>query len=448
MRSKESWQTIGPYKTIFTDLRARSKRRILEGKTGFGKSTLAFQMAHDWCLNKIPSPLSKFEVLLLLQLQPEDMFSPIMKGLKRSVLPKDCPLRWNDIESVLQKYSALMVLDGYNIDEDRQSEKSCDVMNIMNRKMLKNVDVIMACTVVPKECLKNTKRLRMTGFDDKARDEYVRKAITSDYSDVMSIIEQQFSENPVLKSFSQAPFFFAIIAHMCEETKTFEIFKTTKDFFKLFSDCFYRHTRKHSHNEDMQMYCQSDDDDSKLEKIAFKGLCENDECIVWDREELENEIGQECYNRFVRTGILAEETFVEKRTYKTEVQFAHKLLCDWHAANYISKFSLELESEKVKSVVSVMDMSVLHHLCTSVWELQRDIATFIDYAKDRTDYIEFATRFIFQNNIHVDNIWDCAVELCSQQVLFTNKQSEMFQRSMIHLLDAASDHKVKLFTIL
>ncbi|PIK42691.1 putative NLR family CARD domain-containing protein 4 [Apostichopus japonicus] len=169
--------TVRVLQSIYSDRRIKSTRRILEGEPGYGKSILTLQLAYDWCNGVQGSPLSNVEILILLRLRQLGGVKSIYRAINR-FLASGSRLSEKDIEDVLKNASSVeILLDGYDEYPDQDKIKGNDVRSIIMREMFPNHDVTLTTRYLPKKFPKLTKRVKLTGFDNEARDEYLRKAI-------------------------------------------------------------------------------------------------------------------------------------------------------------------------------------------------------------------------------------------------------------------------------
>ncbi|KAJ8049590.1 NLR family CARD domain-containing protein 4 [Holothuria leucospilota] len=428
------WEEIASYQIIFSDSRFVAKRRLIEGKAGFGKSTLALKMASDWCSSNIKPPLSNIELFLLIRLRQEGLSKHIYAHLNHDALPNDSPLSGHDIKQVLRNCtSVLIVLDDVNFCLDQSNDTKCDIAEIVQGKMFSKLDVIMMSTSVPKECSRETKHLRLTGFHDKRRVEYIQKVFGDDNTLTADEVKLTLRENSMMNYFCKIPFFFVLLAHKIHETKQLETFSEESDLSKCILGCFHCHFV-------LQMGDNNTLDFSTLKKInqafgkfAFEGLCSSNHGLKWSKDDMIDSIGQLYYDYYVQMGILVEheicddfegDSKVRKTISQVMIQFYDNEFVYWYAAYYIAKGNVDWFSASVKSAV----------------ESSSYLKTLHQSAENR---IEFAMLWINDQGPYVSGVLDVVKKLCSSEVEFNNKQKEVFKRSMLRILEIASDNKVR-----
>ncbi|KAJ8018706.1 NLR family CARD domain-containing protein 4 [Holothuria leucospilota] len=485
-----TWEKLCSYHNILDDDRVKSTRRIIEGEPGYGKSTLTLQLSYDWC-NKIPlSYLKDIDVLILLRLRQLGGVTSVYRAIKQFLLPKDSKLTESDIADIISECSSvLVILDGYDEYPDQDVDVDSDVISIIMRNMFQKFEVILTTrsSYLPKKCPALTKRLKLTGFDDNARDQYIRKAVVGDDVTAAEKIKQRLKENPVLGDLCQVPLFFVMFAHMSHESEQFQKFNSVTSFFRYMISCFHSHMKNKMGDENVKKYDLFETDHAELDKLAFEGLSRKDQQIVWSKHYMCERLGRDFYDQYVRIGILVEEEVLdisedpnaiisEHIQYKAEVRFYHKLFCEWYAAHHLSEYASRNdvtfdpweESEGSEGSYSVSDKDdepeyrngiesqTDHYLkYLDPFDLQyvyrfacglNSTAAYkiIGYLKTREDAKKFAVLCIFEKSGRVEGVIKDVKDLCAKNVDIDINASLLLQRSTIQLLEIATANKVTL----
>ncbi|PIK46559.1 hypothetical protein BSL78_16568 [Apostichopus japonicus] len=63
------WDKLSSYQEVVKGNCLKTKRQILEGEPGYGKSTLTLQLLYDWCKSLSKSPLRGVDVIVYLRLR-------------------------------------------------------------------------------------------------------------------------------------------------------------------------------------------------------------------------------------------------------------------------------------------------------------------------------------------------------------------------------------------
>ncbi|KAJ8050543.1 NACHT, LRR and PYD domains-containing protein 14 [Holothuria leucospilota] len=469
LRRKEEWGDLETYKNILEDPRVKSTRRILEGDPGYGKSTLTLQLAFDWCEGNCESFLKRnVEILIILRLRQLGGVSSIYRAVKQFLLPKESCLQCSDIERIMTtSKSVLVVLDGFDEFPDQSVESKSDVMKIITSEMFPTYEVILTTrsSCLPKEPMVRTKRMRLTGFDEKARDEYIRKAVVYEgnedqKSSEIKKVRRCLRENVVLGDLCQVPLFFVMFAHMTHEGDNFKEFNSVTTFFRYMITCFHSHMKNKlkvdKNARRLKQLDQLEECHSELDRIAFEGLSKNDQQLVWKREALVRKLGKQFYKHYVSIGILVEEEVLEiddspgrkqceHIQYVTEVRFYHKLFCEWYAAHYLGEYLSQTSYSEYRKVLIKLDPFDLQYTFRFACGLNPGAAEkIIDYLNGHEDASKFAILCILEQTGKIDTMKETIRTLCLQDITFKENDNKLLQRTTIQIMKIASDSEIRI----
>ncbi|XP_071852829.1 uncharacterized protein [Apostichopus japonicus] len=449
-KQDESWRRLKSYKNIFTDSELRTTRRILEGEPGYGKSTLTLQLAYGWCNGVNDSPLYGVENLIVLKLRQMGNIKKIDRAIKMFLLSKEPRIRRIDINKIIESFSStVIILDGYDEYPDRDNDAGNDVGKIIRYKKLQDVDVTLTTRYLPKDYSKSkTKRVKLTGFDEISRDEYIRKAVTGPNDEAaVDKIKRALKENALLDDLCQVPLFFVMFSHMTHESDIFQKFNTLTDFFMYMIKCFHDHQKNKSLDENTYPYMiRFETHYEELCQIAFEGLNKEQQQIMWERDVMCKRLGQALYAHYVAIGILVEESvFVAiDGQMKILVRFYHKLFCEWYASyiliDVVSEAKTTAELSRALRYLDPFDLQYLYRFACGI---NGSVGSkIIDYLKSRKDGDKFAILCILEKSGGVDDIKGTVSELCSKLVEIDKGHSKLLQRSTVQLLQIASSHDI------
>lgn len=475
-KKHEKWRQLKNYQTIFTEREIKSKRRILVGEPGYGKSTLALKITHDWCQEI--APMKEFQILILLRLRQFKDEATIYSAIKKFLLPEDSKLTKSDIKSILDCSSTAILLDGYDECPDRGKEGAA-IERINKEEMCQDHEVVLTTrtSCLPPDHENTTNKLvRLCGFDEDSRKMYIRNVIARGCSDVADKISKFLKENPVAADFCKIPLLFAMICCMVKNSESFQNLKTVTQFFRHIIKCF------HSHKDIKitQVTREEKLDHSKLDKVAFEGLSGDGPHIPWSKNKLIDEISKDLYDEYIHIGILVEEEVYDHDTltYYTETRFFHKLFAEWHAAHYLAKVAAQpeaefepwqkrrrlstVEREEGKSppnqasnnntvrLLKNLDPNDVNYMYRFACGLNRDAGLkIIKHLGTKEGYDKYTLLCIKEWGGNLETIRDTVSLLCSSlRIRFIrDTDSIMLQKSTVALIDFASSRKIPIDTL-
>ncbi|PIK43679.1 hypothetical protein BSL78_19471 [Apostichopus japonicus] len=449
-------ERLSSYKDIFTDSSpGLYKRRIVKGEAGYGKSTLALQLAYDWCNGVKDSPVSAADVLILLKLRQLGDVRSIYKAIKVILLPSEIRLNSKDIKDILQQCTTVkIILDGFDEYPNRGKSIRSDIWRIIKSKLFETVDVTLTARFIPTDFKRSSpKLLQLCGFDEVARDQYIRKAITGENNaNAVDKIKRGLRENPILDDICQVPLFFVTFAHMTHERDDFPKFKSVTDFFVYMLKCFHSHDRNKASDHDAVSYSvEYEQNHVELDKVAFEGLNKENQQITWNKKQLCKRLGKKFYDKYIRVGILVEEEILETTSddikTTTGVRFYHKLVCEWYASFRLAIATENARNEfELETILGKMDPLDLQYIFRFACGLNPSAASkIIEYLKKRNGCDKFAILCILEQNGDFEDIRKTVTKLCSREVFIAREDSKLLQRSTVQLLQIASSHDVSVF---
>ncbi|KAJ8034299.1 NLR family CARD domain-containing protein 4 [Holothuria leucospilota] len=451
---KEIWESLDSYHNLIPKLQVASKRSLLEGEAGYGKSTLTLQLAYDWCNRVDRSPLKDVDVLVILLLRQLGGMPSIYQAIRQFLLPKDTVLEVSDIENIIQKTaSVVIILDGYDEYPD-QDKLETDVINIIQRDMFQQIHVILTTrsSCIPQEFAPHTRRVRLNGFDETARDKYIRKAIAGSDDMVAKRIKRRLIENPVLGDLCQVPLFFVMFAHMTHEREEVGEFNSVTSFFSYMISCFHSHMRNKLKDKNVNEFNDIEANHRELDKLALEGLCEVR--MVWDRNEMCSKLGEGFYKHYIKIGILIEDEILDMQKgpelfeYKIEVRFYHKIFCEWYAAHLLADYAVDNSFSDLRETLKRLDPFDLHYVYRFACGLKPSAAeNILQYLKSIREGEQFSMLCILEQKGKMDNIRETVADLCSDVVVIANKDNKLQLRSTIQLLEIASSNAIPIASV-
>lgn len=442
------WEKINCYHKIFDKIANVSERIIIESNPGYGKSTLALKFAYDWCNSVKDSPLAGVDMLILLKLRHLSKDYSIFQAIKKFLLPRDSPLCEKAIELVMRESkSTVIILDGYDEYPDIETDSSSNIVSMIRMEMFQQSVVILTTRsfMLPKSYPPKTNRIRLTGFDEGARDLYISRAVVGDNNVVAKQIRQSLQENPVLRSLCQVPLFFVMYAHMTHDSKSTLEIKSVTSFFRYMIACFHAHLNNKMKNKDVRVLTRKQSDQDVLDEVAFDGL--RTKKFVWDKDVLCTRLGEALYNHYKQLGILVEEVFDEinyagEIRSKTEVRFFHKLFCEWYAASCLSRKVVEKDSN-LPDILQQIDPIHHHYLYRFACGLNVDAAKVITTHFNKIKGADtFAILCSLEQSGDFHHTMETVRNLCSDYVAIDKNDSNLLQCSVLQLLEMGSSNQI------
>ncbi|XP_071838815.1 uncharacterized protein [Apostichopus japonicus] len=173
------WDKLSSYQELVTEYCLKTKRHILEGEPGYGKSTLTLQLLYDWCKSLFKSPLRGVDVIIYFRQRQLSGVKSILSAIKRFILPMDSDISERDTKEILnQMKSVLALLDGFDEYPDQESTET-DSYHIMKKNLFQEYNVTLTTrpSCVPQGIAPQSDRVRLTGFGEEAHKRYVEKAV-------------------------------------------------------------------------------------------------------------------------------------------------------------------------------------------------------------------------------------------------------------------------------
>lgn len=456
--TKKEWVDISSLNELFSNM----DRCIIEGEAGYGKSTLALQLAYGWCNKSDKSPLQHVDILILLRLRELGGIDTFYEAIEKCILPKDTTLGKSDIGNIIAgSKSVLIILDGFDEYPDQENGVTSEIIEIIKRERFQDAQVILTTrsSVLPKNYAPQTKRVSLTGFDKDAQVAYLQKAVVDDDKDAGEAIMQHLQQNPVIGDLCQVPLFFAIYSHISYKSGELEEFTSVTSFFRYMITCFHFHLKNKIEDAEELNKCEDYEKNHKnLNKLAFEGLCENEHVNVWTRTDVISAVGENFLNHYLRIGILIEEESFDETTnghlgYIAKVRFHHKLFCEWYAAHHLGEqIAKDNRDTSTNHIGKESGDEILENL--SPFELQymfrfacginpNASEKIIQYISNVQEGEKFAVLCILEQGGRLEHILETVRELCCDVLQIGSNDSRLQRRATIQLLSIAAVHQVR-----
>ncbi|PIK57823.1 hypothetical protein BSL78_05282 [Apostichopus japonicus] len=458
-KKEAQWDKLSSYQELVKENCLKTKRQILEGEPGYGKSTLTLQLLYDWCKSLSKTSLRGGDVMIYLRLRQLGGVQSILNAIRQFILPMDSDIIEEDIKDILnQMKTVLVLLDGFDEYPDQESTET-DIYHIMKKKMFQEFNVILTTrpSCVPKDFAPHSDRVRLTGFGEEARRKYVEKAVVGKCGKAVDRIMRKLEENPVLNDLCQVPLFFVTFAHMTYDDELSLTFNSVTSFVRYMISCFHSHMKNKMNDENVTNFELLENEHKVLDKIAFESLSGKNQKIVWKREQLLNQLGDEFYDQYLRIGLFVEEEVLNIADtpnaqnhiqYNTEVHFYHKIFCEWYAAYYIAEQLSGGNTDCIDEFLQTLDPFNLQYLYRFACGLNKTAGeNIIQYLQQKDESKKFAILCMLEQEDKTDRFLNSVNDLVlSKETTISKGHSKLLQRSTIQILDVASKNQEAFLT--
>lgn len=452
------WKRLSSYSNIFNDDRTKFKRRIITADPGCGKSTMTLQLAYDWCNGVKGSAFENVELLILLQLRQLGGLKSIYSAIKMILVPGDRRIKSSDIKSIIESCSSVEVLlDGYDEYPSMHTNNVSFVDRIIRSEMFENINVTLTSRYRPKEYDKlNTKLVRLVGLDNKARDQYIRKVFNGSGEENVATIKQALANNPILDDLCQIPLFLGMFSHMIHDGHDLQQFRSVTNLFRYTIKCFHSHRRNKSLDKNtVEYFTQYETQHSELNELALEGLTKEIQQLSWRKDELYRRIGRECCDHYLSVGVFVQdkefdvindtESGHEGLNTMDVVRYYRKIFCEYYAAHGVVDLYISGGNDRLQEICNKMDPFDIQYVyrisCGIDPAVGKEIISFL---KSRKDCDKLVTMCIMERAGDVTEIKNIVQQLCSNAVYLTSGDSRLLQRSIINVLEIASEHEVSI----
>ncbi|XP_071805990.1 uncharacterized protein [Asterias amurensis] len=235
-KTQTTFKTI-PLKS-YEDILSLDKNRILiTAESGYGKSTLLKKIAYDWAVlqtdtdsthQKKESPLSKYKLVFLLELNKMEVNFIITDEVFFQILSQNEFGKKNLEKYVTQhQENVLILLDGadeISFERLQRANEDFSVSNVLLFKLLKRCKTIVtsrqSTALKLLKCNPNFTRVNIVGFDDKNKQEYVRKYFINYDSQHHDHVLSEINKSETLRSIGEIPLFLWLMCSSLTQVKS------------------------------------------------------------------------------------------------------------------------------------------------------------------------------------------------------------------------------------
>ncbi|XP_033642697.1 uncharacterized protein LOC117302773 isoform X6 [Asterias rubens] len=235
-KTQTAFKTI-PLKS-YEDILSLDKNRILiTAESGYGKSTLLKKIAYDWAVlqtdtysthQKQESPLSKYKLVFLLEINKMEVNFNITDEVFSQILSQN-EFGKKNLEKYVTQHpeNVLILLDGadeISFERLQRANEDFSVSNVLSFKLLKRCKTIVtsrqSTALKLLKCNPDFTRVNIVGFDDKNKQEYVRKYFSNYDSQHHDHVLSEINKSETLRSLGEIPLFLWLMCSSLTQVKS------------------------------------------------------------------------------------------------------------------------------------------------------------------------------------------------------------------------------------
>lgn len=436
--SDQSWKPLTSYHDIFNNNKLKSKRRFIESKAGYGKSSLVRHLAAEWCNS---NTTFNVELLIILHFKHLCRVNTIYKAIQNSLLPAESE---DSIQRVLESSkSVLIIIDGFFAFPPTECDNSCKTIQIIIENINPKFEVIITSRSLN---LPNNKRnygrIRLTGVSKDNQINYIYSSLSFK---IARQLESFLRENPAILDLCQSPMMLTTLVKIFSQKNQFRCHIPITQILQGMIDRFYQHPF------DKDEFAHS----LALGKAALEVLIGNKSCKSFSckKGELYEKIGKEVLDHYLHIGILVEEEVLCENSQKIEfngsvrnqrdknVTFYHSILLEWFAAFYLSENNYCLMNENLSKLLQgkadlLKFEYMLRFLCGLSDEALKYMSDFVRGTPK--DMVAFGILCSLESGKSCTKTRGIIRKFCLECVVISNIDSFIRQQSTWKLLEVAT----------
>ncbi|XP_020609262.1 uncharacterized protein LOC110047860 isoform X1 [Orbicella faveolata] len=321
--------------------RLNSKRILVYGRPGIGKSTFTQKIAVDWTRGK-KEILKKFDVLLLIKLRDVCDSQDFRTMLETAeLLSADDPVAVDNLDKYVRENQGkvLLVFDGY---DEYSGGKSSPVDKIWRGSLLRGCCVVITTRRVKEEELSKQShvQLELNGFDSEEQVKEFASKFLSDQKNVEELVEY-LRKQQHLWDMAKIPLLLLMLCLVWKEKDRKGLPASGADLYSRFMQTLLYHMKSKDSEEEFQSIDEYKEELSRLGELAFYALLEN--CLHFSFSKLPD---SDVFKKFIDAAFLQTSNLSSSIPEKI-VYFLHKSVQEFVAARFIVR---ELTNKKNESV--------------------------------------------------------------------------------------------------
>ncbi|XP_033095991.1 uncharacterized protein LOC117100422 [Anneissia japonica] len=366
-----------------------SRRVLVQGELGYGKTSLMKKIAHLWATNPKESPFSKFYVVYLeLRQMNTQKSTDFVDHVIHHAFPKDFVEKHCTTVSILRQYiishdkQFVFLCDGY--DELRRDSESQMLDAYIGNSQRKSIIILTTrpdnMDKLTEHCLSH---IKIRGYTKEHQQEYITKFFKEEPDKAKLLINKQTLQNfSHVFEMAKTPLFLFYICTLWKIRQTLPL--TVVELFRELMVCKVNQSVRKKCGEKYQARKVGRFDeigDEFRNAMIFTGeailtaLFENRLHVYED--DLNNK--KELIRDSVKYGLIKEETSQSELSYQTSFSTIHKSESEFLAAFYIAEAIRNGENMK-DEINKMLKSTRMLQVCKFTVALLKDQAhLFLDY---------------------------------------------------------------------
>ena len=331
----------------------RENRILVTGEAGGGKSTMAANIAYKWAKQDTKSPLSKFSLVFMINVNEiQDNNANLMDLIFEQVLSEDSEVPKEGLKIYIKNHAkdVLLLIDG--MDEDRSGSLKCESSEIT--KVIHNRKLRKSCVILTSrphkvgdlgEYLRHYTQVKLKGFSFQNMLKYISNFLQD--KDKTGKLIAKLQEQPHILALASIPVLLVMICLLWEDecelpqTKTQLYEDTIKYLWRRYQSKMGEDPSSDEDSDDGKCEDQLNDLLNKLGQVALRGQKVDEMKVVFN----EKEFGKEVCEFGCHLGILSKERLRSKLKQKTSVTFLHVTFQEFCTAKHVSNLIVKNHAE-------------------------------------------------------------------------------------------------------
>ena len=320
-------------------------RLLVEGRPGSGKTTLVHKISQEWATGKLVLLHNKLLLLVHLRAFSSNPDIGLLDVLKCYFSVQSTV---NTIVEYAEKHNGLglcFILDG--LDEYTPNETDTFIFKLIRKQVLPKATVIVASRPAAAANFRKmaTRQIEVIGFLKEQIYEYIKKYPFSEASKCDNLLAY-FNQHPNILHTCYLPIHAAMVCFLSDNLKS-DLPETETEIYEEFTKYTILRTLYRSKN-DKQMYLESIEDLSTLQRTHFYKICELAyEMIVSSKQVIKQAEVQSFFKLQEERdsfGLVSVDRMATRLGFQSMYAFLHLTFQEFLAACFVSNLE---EAEQI-----------------------------------------------------------------------------------------------------